>query len=436
MENEIVENRLEKFLKNLRTDSTRKNYRSGIICFIEFIYEVQREGKRATKAENERFFELADQYLDQERNYEDDLREFAVSLQSKPPMTARNYFTSIERFLFRSGVEIKVRTLDDIRKSLPRGGAKGVEDEMSKETIDKLLKHVDLKGKSLILTLASSGMRIGEALQITLDDINLDSDPPTISIRPEYTKSKMHRITFISKEAKNMLIEWLNIREKYIKESLNKNRGFVNKGICAKKDEDDNRVYPFSRSVMDQMWEKALTNANLLSHDRSTNRKTLRIHQFRKFFRTQLGDRVDITEALMGHEGYLTKAYRAYTNEQLVEYYLKNERLLYISMSDEDIEEVKNQLEKKFDSETKDIKAAHTKNAEAIGEMYIDIKGLKKEIEVLQKRSDFMKKSRARLMMKHNHLQSENERLQFLEESYETIIELLLGEDEVEKDLS
>ena len=425
MNNAIVENRLEKFLKRLRSDSTRKSYRSGIICFIEFIYEVEREGKRATKAENERFFELADQYLDQDRNYEDDLREFAVSLQSKPPMTARNYFTSIEKFLFRSGIELKARTLDDIRGSLPIGGAKGVEDEIDKEIIDKLLKHMDLKGKSLILTLASSGMRINEALQITLDDINLDSNPPKISIRPEYTKSKMHRITFISKEAKTMLVEWLNVREKYIKESLNKNRGFVNKGICAKKDEDDNRVYPFSRSVMDQMWENALKNANLLSLDKNTNRKTLRIHQMRKYFRTQLGDKVDIVEALMGHEGYLTNAYRRYTNKQLAEYYLKNERLLYISMSDEDIEEVKNQLEKKFDSETKDIKAAHTKTADAIGEMYLEIKGLKTDIEVLQKRSDFMKKSRERLKMERDYMQSDNERLQFIEECYETLAELL-----------
>ena len=381
MNNEIVENRLEKFLKNLRSDSTRKNYRSGIISFIEFTCGVKRKGKRATEAENERFSELADQYLDQERNYEDDLRNFAVSLQDKPPMTARNYFTSIERYLFRSGIEIKVRTLDDIRESLPIGGAKGVEDEMSKEIIDKLLKHMDLKGKSLILTLTSSGMRIGEALQITLDDINLDSNPPKISIRPEYTKSKMQRITFISKEAKNMLVEWLNVREKYIKESLNKNMGFVKKGIGTKKAEDDNRIYPFSRSVMDQMWEKALVNANLLSHDKSTNRKTLRIHQMRKYFRTQLGDKLDITEALMGHEGYLTKAYRIYTNKQIAEYYLKNERLLYISMSDEDIEEVKNQLEKKFDSE---FKGELNNNRKLLEDIIIENRELKNRVSTME----------------------------------------------------
>jgi FtsZ-binding cell division protein ZapB len=171
------------------------------------------------------------------------------------------------------------------------------------------------------------------------------------------------------------------------------------------------------------------------SNDKSTKRKTLRIHQMRKFFRTQLGDKVDKVEALMGHEGYLTNAYRRYTNKQLAEYYLKNERLLYISMSDEDIEEVKNQLEKKFDSETKDIKAAHTKNADAIGTMYLEINELKKEVQKWQIKSDIMKKKRDRLKIERDRMESNNERLQFLEESYETLIELLLGEDEVEKDL-
>ena len=31
----------------------------------------------------------------------------------------------------------------------------------------------------------------------------------------------------------------------------------------------------------------------------------------------------------MGHEGYLTDAYRRYTNKQMGEYYLKYEHLLY-----------------------------------------------------------------------------------------------------------
>jgi len=42
---------------------------------------------------------------------------------------------------------------------------------------------------------------------------------------------------------------------------------------------------------------------------------------------------VDIVEALMGHEGYLTEVYRRYTERQMTEYYLKGEHLLTISQS-------------------------------------------------------------------------------------------------------
>jgi integrase len=53
-----------------------------------------------------------------------------------------------------------------------------------------------------------------------------------------------------------------------------------------------------------------------------------RIHGLRKFFRSQLALScpVDIVEALMGHEGYLTDAYRRYSRKQMAEYYLKAEQ--------------------------------------------------------------------------------------------------------------
>jgi len=59
--------------------------------------------------------------------------------------------------------------------------------------------------------LASSGMRIGEALQLELDDLNLNSYPAKIYIRGEYTKSGNPRIAFIFSEAKEAVEEWLKI---------------------------------------------------------------------------------------------------------------------------------------------------------------------------------------------------------------------------------
>ena len=67
-------------------------------------------------------------------------------------------------------------------------------------------------------------MRIGEALQLELDDIDLDSDPAKISIRGEYTKSGDPRYTFISGETKEHILEWLKYRTEYLKSASKRSR--------------------------------------------------------------------------------------------------------------------------------------------------------------------------------------------------------------------
>jgi len=53
-------------------------------------------------------------------------------------------------------------------------------------------------------------------------------------------------------------------------------------------------------------------------------------HTLRKFFRTKLGAviPVDVVEALMGHEGYLTDVYRRYSMEDLAKFYKQGESAL------------------------------------------------------------------------------------------------------------
>jgi len=326
--------KVKEFLDLYVNKGTKTGYKSAIISFVECIYGQKRKGNRITKKENEYFIKLADNYFTEERNHYDDLLKFAVSLNNNPPKTARMYFSTIKEFLAHNEIEFSQRKLKVIRLKLPKGNARTVENDMDNTVIRKIIEHMDVKGKALVLTLASSGMRIGEALQITLDDINFDTNPISITLRGEYTKNGSQRFTFINEEAKTTLLEWLKVREKYIKAALNKNKGFVNRGIGSAKDKDDNRIFPFSRGVVNQLWTTALTNANLLDIDEGTSRKKLRIHQLRKFFRSQLalGCPVEIVEALMGHEGYLTTVYRVYTKNQMGEYYLKGERFLSISI--------------------------------------------------------------------------------------------------------
>ena len=80
----------------------------------------------------------------------------------------------------------------------------------------KLIMHMPVHGKALYLLLSSGGMRIGEALQLKLNDVNFNLNPVRVEIRGEYTKTGDPYFSFISKEAKEALTEWLKNRGQYL----------------------------------------------------------------------------------------------------------------------------------------------------------------------------------------------------------------------------
>jgi len=48
------------------------------------------------------------------------------------------------------------------RNKLPKGNARTVEDEIDAAKLRKILQYLDVKGRALVLVLASSGMIIGK----------------------------------------------------------------------------------------------------------------------------------------------------------------------------------------------------------------------------------------------------------------------------------
>ncbi len=357
---------IQEFIDLYSRESTQKVYSAGIHRFIETIYCIRKNGRRITDEEKQEYESLANKYFkSNKRNHYEDLLKFISSLADSPPMTARTYFGVIKEFFAHNGIEFSSREIKSIRNKLPKGHARTVELELDNTTIHKIMEHMDIKGKALILTLASSGMRIGESLRITLDEIDLDAIPPTITIRGKNTKTGDQRLVFISKEAKVSIQEWLKVRDKYIESALNRNNGFVNRGIGTKKSTDDNRLFPFSSNVAQQIWTNAVANADMTSIDKCTGRLQLRIHQLRKFFRSQLaiGCPVDFVEALMGHAGYLTNAYRRFTRAQMAEFYLKNEHLLYITMP-KDIHKIESEFKDELNKNRRLIEDIVLENSE------------------------------------------------------------------------
>jgi len=203
---------------------------------------------------------------------------------------------------------------------------------------------MDVKGKSLFLVLASSGMRIGEALRLKVEDVDLNSDPPRINIRGKYTKTGNSRIAFISFEAKESLEEWLKIREEELKVAVKRSR-------YGKKTEDQ-RIWPFEANIAYFIWRNAISKSGFdkrFQYNNGLRRFTVHPHVLRKFFRTRMATviPVDVVEALMGHEGYLTEVYRRYSIEDLAKFYKQGEHTLLVFAESENVSKLRAEIEEK-----------------------------------------------------------------------------------------
>jgi integrase len=62
------------------------------------------------------------------------------------------------------------------------------------------------------MLLASTGLRAVETLSIRLKDLDLESKSAKLSIRGEFTKTKVNRYIFITHELKEQLLKWLDFK--------------------------------------------------------------------------------------------------------------------------------------------------------------------------------------------------------------------------------
>jgi len=375
------------YLKHYDNQSTAGGYSSAVYSFLDFIYGKQRNGIRVTTDEKAKYEKLVDKYLKEKRNYAEDMAGFVVSLQTRPPLSARQTFTFTKEFFNHYNLELPAKDMKFIRHKLPKGNARTVEKDLDTETIRTIIQHLDAKGKALVLVLASSGMRINEALSITLDDIDLNAKPALITIRGENSKTGDNRISFISAEATQAVNEWLKIRADYIKSSANRNNGLVKNGRGkTKSDNDDGRLFPFSDQNASVLWDNALTKAGLLTRDKGTNRKQLHYHQFRKFFISQLSLIVskEIAETLAGHNGYLTGSYRRYTKKQLAEEYLKGQHLLTIQAPKE-LQEMESEFKAKIQNHSEIIENLVKRNIDLEKKIQENYDKFSQEIEEIHK---------------------------------------------------
>jgi integrase len=329
------------FLSQYSSKGTVQVYKQVIKKFLKTV--VHKEVERG------QLEQVAIDYFRGKRNYEEDVSEFFVAIKISPPKTRQYSLSIVKTFLLENHVEFEQAFWRGLRRKV-KGSHAITEDRVPNNAeLRRIMTHLPIQGKALFLTLSSSGMRIGEALKLQVEDVEFEKDPVVVKIRAEHTKSGDNRIVFLSSEAKEVLLEWLKVKNKYVDSSVAKSALHI-------KEANYNAIFPFTFSTAQSLWHKACDKAGLGEKDKTTGMRLIHIHVLRKFYRTQLAQAipVDVVEALMGHASYLSDAYRRYSLEQLAKFYKQGEQVLSIYGSDvhaiqEEVKDLENKMKTSAD---------------------------------------------------------------------------------------
>ncbi|KXA97675.1 hypothetical protein AKJ39_03070 [candidate division MSBL1 archaeon SCGC-AAA259J03] len=279
----------DEWLQNFSSQSTREKYDRALRNFAEEVIEDD-----------------LDSYLEELRESDnglerlwDDMREYYEQMSGYTPKTRNNRLGTVKVFFQDHGLAIPRSWWKKFRRRKMEKGRPRTRDRAGKkEEWRKIIMNMDSPlGKALYLTLLSTGCRIGAMLNVKKKDLDLDSDPARIDLRPSYTKAGIgDRTVFLTSEVEEHIRNYLNWRK-----GKKKSDGT---------DLDTEQLFPITRSTASRMLHNAIDRSPLeIGRDEETGIREIHTHSTRKFFRSNCGLGEALTKALMGHSEYLDRSY-------------------------------------------------------------------------------------------------------------------------------
>ena len=222
------------------------------------------------------------------------------------PSTIKVTFSNLRKYLFYRNIRTNEQ---DIRNSLrfpktPKEEKHPLSDSEYREIVDGLAK--DPLYQSVCLALGSSGMRIGELMNVRKKDLDLSTKRITVKIPPN-TKTRTGRTTFFTKE---------------VEEKIKKRLGKLNPDdyvFCKKS--------PYSGAFNFRLaLRRILKRLGLDEKYQSNNYSKISPHSFRAYFFTKAARKHDDNYAhrMIGHGGYLMQ-YDRMTEEEKMNMYIELE---------------------------------------------------------------------------------------------------------------
>ena len=203
------------------------------------------------------------------------------------------------------------------------------EEGLTKSILNRLLQNSVPKLRLGILLACSSGMRVGEIIQLKFSDIDFTTNPTTIKVRRETTKTRETRFTHITTETTKILGDYIT-KKKQSKQSDYQYLFMYHHGEFGTKE-----YYKSMFAARQAMLEKLRLTIQIipeLSMKNENEKYRIHFHAFRKWFKTQVttAGQSDFAEALMGHKS-LKLVYFKQSSEARLKLYLKMEPFLTIS---------------------------------------------------------------------------------------------------------
>jgi integrase/recombinase XerC len=184
-----------------------------------------------------------------------------------------------------------------------------------KDLITKVLPLMRQNKRLLVWFLFATGCRVGEALNLRIRDLDLDSDPPRAEVETEKTLEK--RIVFIPSDLAKILRDWIKGKDpdSFV---FHNERG---------------PQYPLAINHVRAAFQSALKRLEALRRDKSDRGWEYSLHSLRKTFKTVLQNAgMDglMIELLMGHDVGIDKHYYKPTIEEIAKQWKKYEKHLLL----------------------------------------------------------------------------------------------------------
>jgi integrase len=342
-----------------------------------------------------------------------DFVEFLINDLHKGTSTIKNCMKAIKGLLRSEMISLDDRLVLECASVPKEYTDEGNEHALDKSTISKILSGAKIRRLRVYLfALASSGTRVNELSSIRWKDIDFDSTPTTIHLRPETTKTRNGRLTFLSEEATQELKHWHAFKEQsYAKIGNQLNESELvflthrHDVVESKKPSPEYITHQIELSFVALLKELGLDKIKdrNKNHNSNYSRHTITLHAFRKAYKSAISMTGfnDLAEYMIGHRS-LSQTYFRVPPKEIAKIY--REKLMPILTfcdtpalenkvrSLEEKTEIINEIRMQVISQAEKIEKLESEKDQTFADYMTDDYANQRIIEILEKKIDDLKR--------------------------------------------